>query len=56
LRVSEAVIVHEPDKRMTARTAAYMLQTRTVKPADVFDVRAQVEPVAAGPLRTPAAP
>jgi GntR family transcriptional regulator, transcriptional repressor for pyruvate dehydrogenase complex len=45
--VRGGVIVHEPDERMTARTAALMLQARNVSLADVFDARAQIEPLAA---------
>jgi DNA-binding FadR family transcriptional regulator len=45
--VRGGVIVHEPDERMTARTAATLLQARNVSLADVFDARAQIEPLAA---------
>ncbi len=45
--VHGGVIVHEPDQRMTARTAAMVLQSRNVSLADVFDARAQIEPLAA---------
>ncbi len=38
--------VHEPDQRMTARTAALVLQTRNVSLADVCDARSMLEPVA----------
>ncbi len=41
------VIVHVPDERMTARTAALVLQARNVSLADVFDARRLLEPVAA---------
>jgi GntR family transcriptional repressor for pyruvate dehydrogenase complex len=41
------VIVHEPDERMTARTAALLLTARNVSLADVFEARALLEPVAA---------
>ena len=41
------VIVHEPNERMTARTAALLLNARNVSLADVFDARAQLEPLAA---------
>src|SRR3954452_4096131 len=44
--VHGGVIVHEPDQRMTARTAASLLQARNVSLADVFDARAQLEPLA----------
>jgi len=41
------VVVHEPDERMTARTAALVLQARNVSLADVFEARVLLEPVAA---------
>jgi GntR family transcriptional regulator, transcriptional repressor for pyruvate dehydrogenase complex len=41
------VVVHEPDQRMTARTAALVLQARNVPLADVFEARGLIEPVAA---------
>jgi DNA-binding FadR family transcriptional regulator len=37
------VIVHEPDERMTARTAAVVLQSRNVSLADVYDARSLLE-------------
>jgi DNA-binding FadR family transcriptional regulator len=40
------VVVHEPDQRMTARTAATVLQARNVPLADVYEARALIEPVA----------
>ncbi len=40
------VIVHEPDERMTARTAALVLQARNVDLADVYDARSLIEPTA----------
>jgi DNA-binding FadR family transcriptional regulator len=40
------VVVHEPDQRMTARTAALVLQARNVSLADVYDARTLLEPVA----------
>ncbi len=40
------VFVHEPDQRMTARTAALVLQARNVSLADVYDARSMLEPVA----------
>jgi GntR family transcriptional regulator, transcriptional repressor for pyruvate dehydrogenase complex len=40
------VVVHEPDRRMTARTAALVLQARNVSLADVYDARSLLEPVA----------
>jgi GntR family transcriptional regulator, transcriptional repressor for pyruvate dehydrogenase complex len=45
--VNGGVVVHEPDERMTARTAALVLQARNVSLADVFDARSLLEPVAA---------
>lgn len=45
--VRGGVVVHEPDERMTARTAAMVLQARNVALADVFEARAQLEPLAA---------
>src|SRR5437879_10200954 len=45
--VRGGVIVHEPDQRLTARTAAMVLQARNVPLADVFEARALLEPVAA---------
>jgi GntR family transcriptional regulator, transcriptional repressor for pyruvate dehydrogenase complex len=41
------VVVHRPDQRMTARTAALVLQSRNVPLADVYDARSTLEPVAA---------
>ena len=41
------VVVHQPDERMTARTAALVLRARNVSLADVFQARALLEPVAA---------
>lgn len=38
------VVVHRPDHRLTARTAALVLQTRNVSLADVFDARTIIEP------------
>lgn len=40
------VVVHEPDERMTARTAALVLQARNVSLADVYDARRLLEPLA----------
>jgi GntR family transcriptional repressor for pyruvate dehydrogenase complex len=40
------VVVHRPDQRLTARTAALVLQTRNVSLADVFDARTIIEPAA----------
>jgi DNA-binding FadR family transcriptional regulator len=45
--VHGGVVVHEPDERMTARTAAMVLQSRNVPLADVFEAQAQLEPLAA---------
>jgi GntR family transcriptional regulator, transcriptional repressor for pyruvate dehydrogenase complex len=44
--VHGGVVVHEPDERMTARTAALVLQARNVPLADVFDARSLIEPLA----------
>ena len=40
------VVVHRPDQRQTARTAALVLQARNVPLADVFDARTIIEPAA----------
>ncbi len=40
------VVVHEPDERATARTAAMVLQARNVSLADVYDARSLIEPMA----------
>src|SRR5579864_7924004 len=45
--VRGGVVVHEPDERMTARTAALVLQARNVALADVFEARSLLEPLAA---------
>jgi len=45
--VRGGVVVNAPDKRMTARTAALVLQARDVSLADVFEARRLLEPVAA---------
>jgi GntR family transcriptional regulator, transcriptional repressor for pyruvate dehydrogenase complex len=45
--VHGGVIVHMPDERMTARTAAVVLQARNVSLADVFEARSMIEPMAA---------
>lgn len=45
--VHGGVIAHEPDERMTARTAAVVLEARNVSLADVFEARAMIEPMAA---------
>jgi len=41
------VVVHEPDERVTARTAALVLQARNVELADVYEARAMIEPLMA---------
>ena len=45
--VGGGVVVHEPDERITARTAALVLQARNVPLADVFEARSLLEPLAA---------
>jgi DNA-binding FadR family transcriptional regulator len=45
--VRGGVVVHEPDGRMTARTAALVLQARNVPLADVFEARSFIEPIVA---------
>jgi GntR family transcriptional repressor for pyruvate dehydrogenase complex len=45
--VHGGVVVHEPDERMTARTAALVLQARNVPLADVFEALGLLEPIAA---------
>jgi GntR family transcriptional repressor for pyruvate dehydrogenase complex len=45
--VRGGVVVHSPDERMTARTAALLLQARNVSLADVFEARSLLEPIAA---------
>jgi DNA-binding FadR family transcriptional regulator len=44
--VQGGVVVHRPDKRLTARTAAIVLQARNVSLADVFEARTILEPAA----------
>ena len=44
--VQGGVIVHHPDQRLTARTAALVLQARKVSLADVFEARTIIEPAA----------
>jgi GntR family transcriptional repressor for pyruvate dehydrogenase complex len=44
--VQGGVVVHRPDHRLTARTAALVLQTRNVSLADVFQARTIIEPSA----------
>jgi GntR family transcriptional regulator, transcriptional repressor for pyruvate dehydrogenase complex len=45
--VQGGVVVHRPDQRLTARTAALVLQSRNVSLADVFEARTIIEPAAA---------
>jgi GntR family transcriptional regulator, transcriptional repressor for pyruvate dehydrogenase complex len=40
------VIVHQPNERMTARTAALLLQSRNVTLGDVHQARTMIEPAA----------
>jgi DNA-binding FadR family transcriptional regulator len=40
------VVVHQPDERLTARTAALVLQARKVSLADVHEARSLLEPAA----------
>jgi DNA-binding FadR family transcriptional regulator len=44
--VQGGVFVHEPDQRLTARTAALVLQARNVSLADVYEARTIIEPAA----------
>lgn len=44
--VQGGVVVHRPDQRQTARTAALVLQARNVSLADVFEARTIIEPAA----------
>ena len=50
--VRGGVIVHSPSERMTARTAALVLQARNVSLADVFEARRLLEPIAARAIAT----
>jgi GntR family transcriptional repressor for pyruvate dehydrogenase complex len=50
--VHGGVVVHEPNERMTARTAALVLQARNVALADVFEARSLLEPLAARGIAT----
>jgi GntR family transcriptional regulator, transcriptional repressor for pyruvate dehydrogenase complex len=50
--VRGGVVAHEPDQRMTARTAALVLRSRNVSLADVFEARSLLEPVAARKIAT----
>ncbi|MGF7236598.1 MAG: FadR/GntR family transcriptional regulator [Frankia sp.] len=45
--VHGGVIVHEPNQRMTARTASMVLRAREVSVADVLKARSLLEPLAA---------
>lgn len=45
--VRGGVVVHAPDERMTARTAALVLQARNVRLDDVYEARTLIEPIAA---------
>lgn len=45
--VQGGVVVHRPDQRMTARTAALLLSARNVTLLDVFEASAVLEPAAA---------
>ena len=45
--VRGGVVVHAPDEKMTARSAALLLQARNVSLADVFQARNLLEPIAA---------
>jgi DNA-binding FadR family transcriptional regulator len=44
--VRGGVVVHRPDHRQAARTAALVLQARNVSLADVFEARTVIEPAA----------
>ncbi len=48
--VRGGVVAHVPDERMTARTAALVLQARNVPLDDVFEARSLLEPIAAREL------
>jgi DNA-binding FadR family transcriptional regulator len=50
--VRGGVVVHAPDRRMTARTAAVMLKARNVSLADVYEARTMLEPIAARVIAT----
>ena len=45
------VVVHQPDERMTARTAALVLQARNVTLGDVHEARSMIEPAAVARAR-----
>jgi GntR family transcriptional regulator, transcriptional repressor for pyruvate dehydrogenase complex len=44
--VGGGIVAHRPDQRLTARTAALVLQSRNVTLADVFQARTIIEPAA----------
>ncbi|OLT23214.1 GntR family transcriptional regulator [Actinomadura sp. CNU-125] len=44
--VRGGVVVHRPDKRMTARTGSLVLRSRNVSLADAFEARSLLEPLA----------
>ncbi len=46
------VVAHQPDERMTARTAALVLQARNVTLGDVHQARSMIEPAAVRVLAT----
>ncbi len=50
--VHGGVVVHAPDGRTTARTAALVLQARNVALGDVFEARSLLEPIAARTIAT----
>ncbi len=50
--VHGGVVVQHPDERMTARTAAMVLQARNVELSDVYEARAQLEPLSAKAIAT----
>ncbi len=50
--VRGGVVVHAPSGRMTARTAALVLQARNVSLADVSEARSLLEPIAARTIAT----
>ena len=52
--VRGGVVVHAPDEKMTARSAALLLQARNVSLADVFEARNLLEPIAARSIATSA--
>lgn len=50
--VRGGVVVHAPNGKMTARTAALVLAARNVPLADVFEARSLLEPIAARTIAT----